>query len=56
MTSRQSKSFKRPLTPQMWLTMDLLDELDNLEAEVYRDRDYTLANEMLDALRNDHPR
>ena len=56
MTSRQSKSFKRPLTPQMWLTMDLLDELDNLEAEVYRDRDYTLANEMLNAIsQNNRP-
>ena len=32
-------------------TFDILEKLDMLEADVYRDRDYNLANEMLDAIK-----
>lgn len=32
-------------------TFDILEKLDMLEADVYRDREFTLANEMLDAIK-----
>ena len=32
-------------------TFDILEALDLLEAEVYRDRDYSIANDMLEAIR-----
>lgn len=31
-------------------TFDILEHLDTLEREVYRDREYTMANQMLEAL------
>lgn len=31
-------------------TFDILEHLDSLEQEVYSDRDYTLANQMLEAI------
>jgi hypothetical protein len=37
----------------MLRTLDRMDELDKLEDLVYSDLDYTLANEMLDAIRDD---
>ena len=53
MTSRPNKQSLRPLNKESWLTMDILDQLDILEKDVYRDREYTLANDMLKAIRND---
>lgn len=32
-------------------TFDILEKLDMLEADVYRDREFTLANEMLDEIK-----
>jgi hypothetical protein len=32
-------------------TFEILEHMDNLEAKVYKDRDFLLANEMLDAIR-----
>ena len=32
-------------------TFDILEKLDLLEESVYHDRDYTLANEMLDGIK-----
>ncbi len=48
--SRQNKQFKRPMDRFMLLTRDRMDELDKLEDLVYSDLEYTLANEMLDAI------
>ncbi len=31
-------------------TFDILEHLDTLERQVYRDREYTMANEMLEAI------
>lgn len=32
-------------------TFDILEALDQLEAEVYRDRDFLIANDMLEAIK-----
>ncbi len=32
-------------------TFEIMEHMDNLEAEVYRDRDFLLANEMLGAIK-----
>lgn len=34
-------------------TFDILEKLDMLEVDVYRDREFTLANELLDAIKRD---